>query len=43
MDHGHRILDAHYVSLYRIMTKSSLSTSFPTDCPSVSKTIGFLG
>ena len=32
--------DARYVPLHHIIAKSSLSTSFPTVCPSASETIG---
>ncbi|KAL0560577.1 hypothetical protein IC582_000986 [Cucumis melo] len=43
MRHGHDILYALYVLHSYVITKSSLSTSFPIAYLSISKVIGFLG
>ena len=44
IDHDHCAQGTHYdVHIYRITTKSLLSTSFPTTCSSASETIGLLG
>ena len=39
-NHVHCMRVAHYVSPYHVTTKSSLSTSFLTACPSASETVG---
>ena len=43
MRHGHGMLYALYVSLFHVITTSSLSTSFSTACPSISEVIDILG
>ena len=43
MGHDNSMQSVHYLTLYPIMAKSSMTTSFPTACQSASETVGLPG